>query len=54
MKDYDAKAIVVACNTATAAGLDDLRAELPVPIIDVIAPGARGARADHRARVASA
>ena len=35
VKDYDAKAIVVACNTATAAGLDDLRAELPVPIIDV-------------------
>lgn len=41
VKDFDAKAVVVACNTATAAGLDDLRAELPVPIIDVIAPGAR-------------
>ncbi len=41
VKDYDAKAIVVACNTATAAGLDDLRLELPVPVIDVIAPGAR-------------
>jgi glutamate racemase len=40
VKDYDAKAIVVACNTATAAGLDDLRAEIPVPIIDVVAPGA--------------
>ncbi len=39
--DFDAKAIVVACNTATAAGLDDLRAELPVPVIDVIAPGAK-------------
>ncbi len=39
--DYGAKAIVVACNTATAAGLDDLRAELPVPIIDVVTPGAR-------------
>jgi glutamate racemase len=39
--DYDAKAIVVACNTATAAGLDDLRDELAVPIIDVIGPGAR-------------
>ena len=25
VNDYDAKAIVVACNTATAAGLDDLR-----------------------------
>lgn len=38
--DFDAKAIVVACNTATAAGLDDIRRELPVPVIDVIAPGA--------------
>jgi glutamate racemase len=31
----------VACNTATAAGLDELRLELPVPVIDVIEPGAR-------------
>ncbi len=41
VRDFDAKAIVVACNTATAAGLDELRLELPVPIIDVIEPGAR-------------
>jgi len=41
VRDFDVKAIVVACNTATAAGLDELRAELPVPIIDVIRPGAR-------------
>ena len=40
VKDYDSKAIIVACNTATAAGLDELRAEIPVPIIDVVAPGA--------------
>ncbi len=40
VKEHDAKAIVVACNTATAAGLADLRDELPVPLIDVIAPGA--------------
>ena len=39
VKEHNAKAIVVACNTATAAGLDDLRSELPVPVIDVIAPG---------------
>ncbi len=38
--DFDVKAIVVACNTATAAGLDELRSELSVPIIDVIEPGA--------------
>jgi len=41
VNDFDAKAVVVACNTATAAGLDQLRAELPVPVIDVIEPGAR-------------
>ncbi len=41
VKDFDVKAIVVACNTATAAGLDQIRAELPVPIIDVVEPGAR-------------
>jgi glutamate racemase len=39
--DHHAKAVVVACNTATAAGLDELRAELPVPVIDVIDPGTR-------------
>jgi glutamate racemase len=39
--DFDVKAVVVACNTATAAGLDELRTELAVPIIDVIEPGAR-------------
>jgi len=38
--DYGAKAIVVACNTATAAGLDELRAELDVPVIDVVRSGA--------------
>ncbi len=41
--DYAVKAIVVACNTATAAGLGELRAELAregIPVIDVIEPGA--------------
>ena len=37
------KAIVVACNTATAHGLTALRTELPVPVIGVIEPGARAA-----------
>jgi glutamate racemase len=39
VKDHDVKAVVVACNTAAAAGLDDLRADLPVPVLDVIGPG---------------
>lgn len=41
VKDFDAKAVVVACNTAAAAALGDLVAELPVPVIGVIEPGAR-------------
>jgi glutamate racemase len=39
------KAIVVACNTATAHALSALRAELPVPVIGVVEPGARAALA---------
>lgn len=41
VKEFDVKAVVVACNTASAAALDDLKAELPVPVIDVVEPGAR-------------
>lgn len=41
VKEHDVKAVVVACNTASAAALDDLRADLPVPVIDVVEPGAR-------------
>lgn len=35
--------IVVACNSATAAALDVLRAALPVPVIGVVEPGVRAA-----------
>lgn len=41
VRDFDAKAIVVACNTASAAALEVLKAELPVPVIDVVEPGAK-------------
>lgn len=37
------KAIVVACNTATAHALPMLQAELDVPVIGVVGPGARAA-----------
>jgi glutamate racemase len=37
------KAIVVACNTATAHALPMLREELSVPVVGVIEPGARAA-----------
>jgi glutamate racemase len=38
---FGVKAVVVACNTAAAAGLDDVTAALPVPVIGVIDPGVR-------------
>src|SRR5690625_648660 len=37
------KMIVVACNTATAFALEELKKELSIPIIGVIQPGARAA-----------
>ncbi|WP_102026850.1 glutamate racemase [Salirhabdus sp. Marseille-P4669] len=40
---YNIKMLVVACNTATAFVLEDLRANLNVPVIGVIQPGARAA-----------
>jgi glutamate racemase len=42
------KALVVACNTATAHALPVLRAELPVPVVGVVEPGARAAVAASR------
>ena len=45
------KALVIACNTATAASLPALRAALPIPVIGVIEPGARAAAAATRGRV---
>ena len=39
--EHDVKLIVVACNTASAAGLAALCATLPVPVVGVIDPGAR-------------
>jgi len=50
--DYGVKMVVVACNTAAAAALDELRAELDVPVLGVIEPGLRSAvRATRNGRV---
>jgi len=38
---HDVKLVVVACNTASAAALDELRAEFAVPVVGVIKPGVR-------------
>lgn len=37
---HDVKMLVVACNTASAAALDELQEMSPVPVIGVIEPGA--------------
>lgn len=43
------KAIVVACNTATAHALPELRAHFEIPILGVIEPGVEAALADPAA-----
>ncbi len=40
-----AELLVIACNTATALALPDIRAAVPVPVIGVIEPGAQAALA---------
>lgn len=52
VKQHEAKAVVVACNTASAAALDVLQQELPVVVVDVVEPGARAlVRATRTGRV---
>ncbi len=41
--NIDPKMIVIACNTATAVALEDIRAMTDVPVVGVIQPGARAA-----------
>ncbi len=52
VREYGAKMIVVACNTAASVALDELVDELPVPVIGVIDPGARAlVRVTHNNKV---
>lgn len=43
LKTRHVKAIVVACNTASALALDTLRQETDIPVMGVVEPGARAA-----------
>lgn len=43
LKTRQVKAIVIACNTASALALDTVRDEFGIPIIGVVVPGARAA-----------
>lgn len=40
---FEPKMIVIACNTATAVALDDIRRRVSLPVVGVIEPGARAA-----------
>ncbi|MFZ3588370.1 glutamate racemase [Bacillus sp. DJP31] len=40
---FDIKMLVIACNTATAAVLEEIQQTLKIPVIGVIHPGARSA-----------
>lgn len=43
LKTKNVKAIVVACNTASAFALDTIEKEIDIPIIGVVKPGAKSA-----------
>ena len=39
LKEKNVKAIVVACNTASALALDEIEKEIDIPIMGVVKPG---------------
>mgnify|MGYP000234754076 FL=1 len=41
LQTQNVKAIVVACNTASALALETIREEIDIPIIGVVKPGAK-------------
>jgi len=43
----DVKLIILACNTATAAALEEASRTAPIPVVGVIEPGSRAALAGH-------
>lgn len=45
LQTQQVKAIVVACNTASALALDEIEQELEIPIVGVVKPGAKAAAA---------
>lgn len=52
LADQGAGLILVACNTSSALALDDLRREVPVPLLDVLDAGAAAAaRSTARGRL---
>ena len=45
LQDHGAELLVIACNTATALALDEIKAAAAVPVIGVVEPGAQAAAA---------
>src|ERR1700755_1488859 len=45
LADQGSDLLVIACNTATALALEEIREALPLPIIGVVEPGAQAALA---------
>jgi glutamate racemase len=43
LRDQGAELLVIACNTATALALEDIRSAMPIPVVGVIDPGAHAA-----------
>lgn len=41
LQTQEVKAIVVACNTASAYALEEIEQEIPIPILGVVKPGAK-------------
>jgi glutamate racemase len=48
--EQGAELLVIACNSASAVALDEIRAAVPVPVIGVIDPGAASASAMSNSR----
>jgi glutamate racemase len=53
LQDQGAEMLVIACNTATALALDEIRAASSVPVIGVVEPGAQRAAEVSKARKAA-
>ena len=52
LQTQEVKAIVIACNSASACALDVLEEEVELPIIDVVRPGAKTAlEATHNGKI---
>ncbi|MBR1866660.1 MAG: glutamate racemase [Lachnospiraceae bacterium] len=41
LRTKEVKAVVIACNTASALALDEIAAEIDIPVIGVVKPGAK-------------